>query len=336
MLSSTLLLFIFTTVFGENDDCFHRNDRRDNLDTMRIIQYNVEWLFMDYCASADCPGNGCPWKNQSDSEIHMDKIINVIDELNPDLINFCEIEGINEINIIKDTHNNKYNSYLIPGQDSSTGQNVGLMTKLDPTVNLYRTEMRYEYPIIGSQCGANITGTSGVSKHYITEFIIDYMNVALISAHLLSMPTDADRCSKREAQASVLQSVIHSYVVKGYEIIMMGDFNDFDGDILDTNENKPISAVLDILKGRVGEYSGEYTLKSVGEYIEKSERYSNWWDSDDNCQTSSKYDYSMIDHILVSDAIREKIDNVFIYHKYDEYCGKYDSDHYPVVIDLII
>jgi exonuclease III len=44
----------------------------------------------------------------------------------------------------------------------------------------------------------------------------------------------------------------------------------------------------------------------------------------------------MIDHILVTDAIRHNIFNAFIYHGYDEYCGKYNSDHYPVVIDLIL
>ena len=34
----------------------------------------------------------------------------------------------------------------------------------------------------------------------------------------------------------------------------------------------------------------------------------------------------MIDHILVS--------GTFIYQEYDEYCGTYNSDHYPVVIDI--
>lgn len=28
--------------------------------------------------------------------------------------------------------------------------------------------------------------------------------------------------------------------------------------------------------------------------------------------------------------------NVYIYHGYDEYCGKYNSDHYPVVVDLML
>jgi exonuclease III len=44
----------------------------------------------------------------------------------------------------------------------------------------------------------------------------------------------------------------------------------------------------------------------------------------------------MIDHILVTDGIKNNIVNAFMYHEYDEYCGKYDSDHYPVIIDLAL
>ena len=67
----------------------------------------------------------------------------------------------------------------------------------------------------------------------------------------------------------------------------------------------------------------------------KNDRYSDWYDSDNNCKTSSQKDYSMIDHILVTDGISKNIVDAFIYHAYDEYCGKYNSDHYPVVIDLL-
>ena len=54
------------------------------------------------------------------------------------------------------------------------------------------------------------------------------------------------------------------------------------------------------------------------------------------CKTISSKDYSMIDHILVTDFIKKNIVNVSVYHGYDEYCGKYNSDHYPVVVDLIL
>jgi len=160
------------------------------------------------------------------------------------------------------------------------------------------------------------------------------IHIAFISAHLLAIPSDPKRCAEREAQASVLQKIINDYIHKEFEVIMFGDFNDFDKEVLDVNNNVPISNVLDILKGYEGEYKGQYTLYNLAEIMVQNERYSDWWDSDNNCNTYSQDDYSMIDHILVTNNLREKVNNVFIYHNYDEYCGKYDSDHYPVVIDF--
>jgi exonuclease III len=118
---------------------------------------------------------------------------------------------------------------------------------------------------------------------------------------------------------------------------MLGDFNDYDNEILDLNNNKPLSKVLDILKGNWYDSNSDiykYKLNSVAELISQEERYSDWWDSDNNCNTASIKDYSMIDHVLVTQKIDEKIANVFIYHGYQEYCGKWNSDHYPVVIDF--
>ena len=117
---------------------------------------------------------------------------------------------------------------------------------------------------------------------------------------------------------------------------MLGDFNDYDNEILDVNSNKPISKVLDILKGNYGDLAGTYLLYSAAEMMNQTERYSDWWDSDNNCETGSINDYSMIDHILVTPTIKKYISQVFIYHGYQEFCGKYNSDHYPVVVDLVL
>jgi exonuclease III len=312
-------------------------DRRTNKDSLRLVQYNVEWLFIDYYSAMDCPGNGCTWKNSSEAETHMDYVAKRIKDINPDIINFCEIEGCDELNMLKNRlQDESYNSYLKKGTDTATGQNVGMLTRIDPIRSLYRTEMKYPYPIPESKCG--YTGPlqeTGVSKHYITEFIWNNVNIAFIAAHLIAIPTDSTRCAQREAQASILQSIILDYINKEYEVIMLGDFNDYDGGVPDINNDKPKSMVLDILKGIKGENSGKYQLYNIAEEIYQNERFSDWWDSDNNCKTSSQKDYSMIDHILVTNFIKEKIFNVSIYHAYDEYCGKYDSDHYPVVIDLL-
>jgi endonuclease/exonuclease/phosphatase family metal-dependent hydrolase len=160
------------------------------------------------------------------------------------------------------------------------------------------------------------------------------MNIAFIGTHFVAIPTESSRCAQREGQASVLQPVIANYINKGYEVIFLGDLNDFDGIVLDVNSNKPTSQVLEILKGNFGEYKGKYELISAAESVVQTQRYSDWYDSDDNCNTQSNKDYSMIDHVLVTSGIKNKISDVFFYHGYSEYCGTYNSDHYPVVIDL--
>jgi len=305
-------------------------DRRENKNKLRIVQYNVEWLFIDYCGSSDCPGNGCTWKNESEANTHLKSVINVVKELKPDIINFCEIEGCDELNMLRESLNSSlFNSYLKKGTDGATGQNVGQLTKIDPLVSLYRSEERYQYPIENSQCGYTGTpNTSGVSKHYITEYKINNIDVAFIGAHLLAFPTDPTRCAEREAQAMILQKVIEGYVKKSYEIILLGDLNDYDGQVLDANNDKPTSLVLEILKGQ-----GKYQLFNVAEVIVQKERYTAWWDKNSDCK-SVPTEFSMIDHILVSEYLREKVINAYIYHGYEEKCEIYNSDHYPVIVDF--
>ena len=228
-----------------------------------------------------------------------------------------------------------YNPYLKKGTDTSTGQNVGMLTRIDPLVDLYRSEEKIAYPIAGTKCGSTTaSGTSGVSKHYITEFNLGNMKVAFIAAHLLAIPTDPSRCVQREAQAQVLQNIVSSYVQNDYEIILLGDMNDYDAEVEDINSDKPTSRVLDIIKGLDGQKKGTYSLTNVAYRMGQQERYSDWWDSDNNCNTTSQKDYSMIDHVLVTQNIDKNVINVYMYHGYKEYCGKWDSDHYPVIIDL--
>jgi hypothetical protein len=306
------------------------------------MQYNVEWLFTDYYSNAACPGTGCPWKNISEAETHMNYVTNVIATLNPDFVNLCEVEGCDELNELSNNLNKNtvaYKPYLIKGTDSATGQNVGIITKLDPTVNLYRDESRVSYPIPGSKCGMSslkglqpsasgytgASGTEGISKHYITEMKLGNYNVALIGLHLLAYPTDVTRCSEREAQAMVAQNIIQGYLDKNYEVIVMGDLNDYDGSVPDLNDSKPTSQVLEILKVNY--------LKPVSTLIEKSERYTDWWDKDGSSNSSSD-EFTMIDHILVTPNLYNHIVGSFIYHGYQEFSGTYNSDHYPIIVDF--
>jgi exonuclease III len=338
----TILLMLVSLIISYSDnECpvvtFTINsDRRSDKNRLRLVQYNVEWLFIDYYAPMDCPGSGCTWHSTNEAMTHLSYVTDTIRYLNPDILNLCEVEGCDELHQLTQNLNKTiYTPYLKQGTDTSTGQNVGLITKINPLINLYRSEEKVGYPIPGTICGStNITGTEGVTKHYITEYKFGSYNVALIGVHLLAIPTDPNRCIQREAQAQVIQNIIFKYISKGYEIIIMGDMNDYDSEVSDIRSSKPTSRVLDILKGLNGLYARKYNLTNVAYRIQKEERFSDWWDSDNNCTTNTLDDLSMIDHILVTPNIEKKIIDVFIYHGYEEYCGKWNSDHWPVVVDL--
>lgn len=338
MLLYIYLLFALVNLFGftafADTQCPYvdtKNDYRSNIHKLRLVQYNMEWLFTDYYKTADCPGNGCSWHNQTAVDSHIQHLSNVVNTLDPDIINICEVQGCDELNTIKQYTSNQYNPYLIKGTDTSTGQNVGLLTKIDPVSNLIRTDLHADYPIPNSKCNYNGTsGHHGVSKNYISEFFINDVNIALISSHFLSIPTDPDRCVKREAQASVMQQVIKQYISNDFEVIFIGDLNDYDNEILDSNNNIPTSQVLDILKGT---HVDDYSLYSVAETIHQDQRFSNWWDSQNNCKNLTQ-NYAMIDHILTTSYLKSYIVDAFVYHGYQEYCGKMDSDHYPLVVDF--
>jgi exonuclease III len=328
----TILLLFLLSVKSENYQCdiVTNEDRRINKNKLRLMQYNVEWLFIDYYAGADCPGEGCTWKNISHAEKHMNKVGELIKKTQPDIINICEIEGCDELNILKNITSMDYKGYLIKGSDTSTGQNVGMMTKIDPIYNLNRTDNTFTYPIEDSNCGYNGSGSTSVSKNYISYFNWNNVKVALIGFHLIAYPTQEDRCSKREAQAKIIEEEIIENIKKGYEIIAMGDFNDYDEEVLDINNSEPISKVLDIIKGYENDV---YELSNLNKLVNKNDRFTNWWDKNEDCE-STMDEFVLLDHILVTEKLLKMVKNVGIYHEYDENCEKLDSDHYPVIVDF--
>ena len=290
--------------------------------SFRLAQYNAEWLFIDQYEN--CPGSGCTWSNQSEAQKHLSVVATNINNINADYINFCEVEGVNELNMVANQSMYDYKSYLIKGTDTSTGQNVGVLTKITEPMILQRTEDRYNYPISGSKCGCTTSGSSGVSKHYINTFLLNNFNLTVIGVHFLAYPTDSIRCAEREAQATIIRNYVDKYLDLGNQVIVMGDFNDFDGTYIDANNNIPISQVLEIIK--------QDDLYTSAAFIEKSKRKTDWWDQNNDCSSVST-EFSMLDHILMSSYLYNHIENVWIY-TYPEYCGTYNSDHFPIIVDF--
>jgi len=302
-------------------------DKRADLSKWTLVQYNVEWLFTEPYSS--CPGI-CTWNTSAEQYTHLETIKDVLDKLNADTVHMCEVQSCTQLDEVRPTDD--YVSYMIQGNDTYTGQNVGLLTKIDPVESITRTEERVAYPLEDSKCGyTGESGTEGVAKHMITRFVIQNVSIYLIGAHLLSNPNDPTACAKREAQAQVLQTKINDLIHKGHEVVVIGDMNDFDGVYKDVNNHVPNSRVLEMLKGDNDETPTNYTLYTVADKILQDARYTEWYDETPDCVVETS-EFSMLDHILVSKNLWNRIDTVVFDHIYREGCDTYQSDHYPVSV----
>jgi hypothetical protein len=133
MLKLLLFLSLFANIVFSDTECplvSSIGDRRKDKNKLRLVQYNVEWLFIDYYAPMNCPGDGCTWKNITEANTHMNYVAKVVADLNPDIINFCEVEGCDELTILGEQLDGTYTPYLKKGTDTGTGQNVGMLTSL--------------------------------------------------------------------------------------------------------------------------------------------------------------------------------------------------------------
>ena len=159
------------------------------------------------------------------------------------------------------------------------------------------------------------------------------MEITLIGIHLLSKPTDISRIKEREAQADAIHQIEIIKANEGNQIVVFGDFNDYDGDTscLDINNNIPVTGVLEIIREcDVSDKSDD--LLNITTLISKDQRYTSHWDRD-NQKDVDKDELSSIDHILLSPALFKKVVSAEIYHNYNPLEV---SDHYPVIIDLLI
>ena len=73
-----------------------------------------------------------------------------------------------------------------------------------------------------------------------------------------------------------------------------------------------------------------YTLYTISSKILQDGRYTEWYDMNEDCIVN-KSEYSMIDHILVTEKLLNSIEYVEFY-KYKEGCKTFNSDHFPIVI----
>ena len=339
-------------------------DRRPDKSKLTIATWNAEWLFDGVCDPAaspwdggsDCVGfdsglNAC---DAAGADLKTQRAAEVIERFGADVINLVEVEGCDELHRCAAHLNSSalldnsagahpYEAYVLTGTDTYLKQQVGLLTRLTPSQPLEREAGREDYPIdSASQCGAmshHGPGTSDLSKHYLARLMVEgladpssnslYGTLAVLGIHFKAFPTDPYSCNKREAQAKIAQGLLTTALSETPYVVAMGDFNDFDGDpcCLDAADSTPRSRVLRMLKDPYN--TGVDALHSVAASLPKAQRYSAWWDhAPKNGVDDGPAEHSMIDHMLVSTELFEKLVEVRIDHTHQPMDV---SDHWPVI-----
>jgi len=313
-------------------------DRRTDKSRLRFMEYNLEWLFTNYThsmGSTVCPSDSCAWHNQSIANTHLATTAAYISTMDPDILLVEEVSDCWELQKLIDAmpsaSSTLYVPYLILGTDTATGQNCGFITKIDPIENLTYTEEYMDFPISTSTCGYTGTGSTGVSKHFMTRFKIDGIDnyITVVGVHFIAYPTETDRCAKREAQASIIaEQFIVPAKNNGDYIIVAGDYNDYDNDVLDAAGDVPLSTVTEIIKS-----AGN--LVNVASYIEnQDERYTCWYDVNNDCVDDGNDENTMIDQFIMSESMTKYISSVYMDHSYIADCWSVYSDHWPIIVNL--
>lgn len=299
-------------------------DRRPDPSRLRIMTINGLFLW-----DGVAPEEGdvdFPWKNsQTEAEEHMEEVARLIRSNDPDIVNVVEVENGAALNRMNDLFlaGRSYKVFFVQGKDSATGQDVALLTRVDPEGGAVARDERL---------GQSGTVQKGVSKHYFGTIPVGDTRIFILGLHFLARPLDDTRRLEREAQADAVRSMILAHRCATCEIVVLGDFNDFDGgaDSSDHKDSMPITNVLRIVRG-LGPTTPADDLLNAAKFVPKGERFTAFFDQNENNHTDPPQEFTSIDHVLLSQRLADRVQVVEIDHDFDPVSV---TDHFPVVVQV--
>ena len=289
-------------------------DRRsgsfNELDRDRVVlmAWNAEFLWDGVApeeGEIDFPWKGSPEK----AEKHMADLAEIVKDHDPDILHLAEVENLRALETFNDKFlaDHGYRAYLVPGTDSATGQDVGLLS-------------RFELDTISRDPRKGRSGQKrkSVSKHYIATLRVGDLRLGMVGLHFLARPTRESRKADREAQADAVRRMARDLTDQGHSVIVWGDFNDFDGRTLDRSGNRPITRVLEWIRDLDPDDPSD-DLINAAERLPRQDRYTNGRDA--------------IDHVLLSQDLAPRILEVQIPHDHDP---RTITHHFPILVHLRI
>ena len=297
-------------------------DRRIDLSRLTLATFNTRFLFDGRPPEGEA---GFPWKNDpAAAREHLRDIAEVVRGVNADLVHLSEVENLETLERrILEIGDPTYRAFLIPGRDTFTRQNVGLLSRIDLDAPLLRSDLETTGPRGGV--------AHGVSKNYAAWITAGDLPLTLVGLHLLAFPDDPARALRREAQAEVVrQLAADEGTHKRRFPIVLGDFNDFDAELQDPSGQIPITQVLEIVKEVDLDCPSDDLMNPAG-LLPPAERYTAFFDRNHNGLDDGLQERSLTDHLLLPLALAPAIVAVEVFPDHDPMgC----SDHFPLKVTL--
>ncbi|MBT5717702.1 MAG: endonuclease/exonuclease/phosphatase family protein [Opitutae bacterium] len=281
-----------------------------------IMTFNTKWLMGDESQVERLKKKGIWGLGDKDEEseiaLQHQSVATLIVRHLPDIL--CLQEVINEVAAkrLQKTLGVKgigYDLHFLNSRDTFLEQDVAFMTRKG---NGKISNIELSHP----------KDPYNPSKCLILKCEVDGERTAFIGLHLKSVPTKTSSVEKREKQADSVIRELNALKPLGYSPVVIGDINDWDPIIPDSDgapKATPTSTVLKRLKDY--EQGGDNELINSLKWVEPLEqRYT--------------YDYkgsrTVLDHILLPKTWKKKIIHATIDHDRPEGA----SDHWPLIVKL--
>ncbi len=143
-------------------------DRRADPRRLIIMTFNAEFLWEG--AQPEQGQVPFAWRGSAPlANAHMAEVAEVIRRHDPDIVNLVEVEHLAALARFNNKHLRglRYKPYLVEGRDTYTGQDVGMLTRVDP-----ESMTRFD------ASGTSGAVTKNVSKNYVARMMLGEHRVA--------------------------------------------------------------------------------------------------------------------------------------------------------------
>lgn len=319
-------------------------DKPERVIPLRIVTFNVEILN----APGVTPGRLEKYRFDPARKRQFESAASIIEALRPDILNLVEATSKEAVDLLVQTLHEKglkdYQGHHVESGDAFTAMDIAVIARHAPdeidgkTIRTYLSEADdptwRQFFNYTDRRGATRRQNASLSRHSVYFFTIGGHKLGFLGLHLKSDPSDDYSNARRTAETEIATRILRSEIAsRGYLPIVLGDFNDYDPDVPDRDESRSTKTnVLQSLRNFDPERPGPELVNVADRIKRQADRYTSHWDYNENGAHDGDDVYTMIDHILLPKELEPYIQRAFIAH----IVNLDTSDHFPVVVDLLL